>query len=49
MIGGYFYQQEFAGQAEGEKSYIIVTVWFYFVAISINIVEADKFHKGKIW
>ena len=37
------------GQAEGEKTYIIVTVWFYFVAISINIVEADKFHKGKIW
>ena len=35
-----------AGQAEGEKVYIVVTVWFYLVAISINIVEAHKFHKA---
>lgn len=38
-----------AGQVGGEKVYMGVTVWFYFVAMSINIVEANKFNKGKIW
>lgn len=44
-----FVSTKIAGQARVEKLYITITVWFYLVAISINIVEAEKFEKGKIW
>ena len=44
-----FVSTKIAEQVWAEELYIIVTVWFYVVAISINIVEADRFRKGKIW
>ncbi len=40
------------GRAEhcsAEKTYLVVTVWFYLIVLCIKIVEADKFDKGKIW
>ena len=40
------------GRAEycfAEKTYITVITLFYLIALSIKIVEADKFDKGKIW
>lgn len=32
-----------------EKNYIIMSIFFYLIALSTNIVEGDKFKKGKLY
>ena len=37
-----------AEQCFAEKIYLVITVWVLLITLSIKIVEADKFDKGKI-
>lgn len=40
------------GRAElcsAEKTYIAVLAFFYLITLSVKVIEADKFDKGKIW
>ena len=34
---------------EAEQDYLAVAIIYYFIALSIKLKEANKFHKGEIW
>ncbi|MDE7324814.1 MAG: hypothetical protein K2N63_00805 [Lachnospiraceae bacterium] len=37
------------GRCPSSKTYITITAWYYLIAISIKLKEAQKFNKGEIW